>query len=48
MLEIVAKDGTTFRVYGDKAAPGTTEEVVDAKLWDQETAKLKAKAPKGR
>jgi hypothetical protein len=51
MIEIVAKDGTTFRVYGDKAAltGETTEEVRSAKEWDAEIAKLKAKAPpKGR
>jgi hypothetical protein len=50
MIEIVAKDGTTFRVYGDKAAlTETTDEVRSAKEWDAEIAKLKAKPPpKGR
>lgn len=48
MIEIVAKDGTIFRVYGDNAArTETSEEVVSAKAWDEEIAKLKAKgAPK--
>ena len=47
MIEIVAKDGTIFRVYGDNAA--LTEETQDAagkRAWDEETAKLKA-TPKG-
>jgi hypothetical protein len=49
MIEIVAKDGTTFRVYGDKAtcketAPDTT---AGAREWQDEIAKLKAK-PKDR
>jgi hypothetical protein len=46
MIEIVAKDGTTFRVYGDKAVPNeTTAEVMSSKEWDAEIAKLKAKTP---
>jgi hypothetical protein len=50
MIEIVAKDGTTFRVYGDKAAQTeTTQEVMTSKEWDAEIQKLKAKPPpKGR
>ena len=48
MIEIVATDGTIFRVYGDNAAIAeTTQTTAGAKAWDQETAKLKAKAPKG-
>ena len=48
MVEIVATDGTIFRVYGDNAAlTETTQTTAGAKAWDQETAKLKAKAPKG-
>ena len=43
MIEIVAKDGTTFRVYGDKAACTETTENADAKAWAEEIAKLKAK-----
>jgi hypothetical protein len=43
MIEIVAKDGTTFRVYGDKAACTETTENADAKAWNDEIAKLKAK-----
>ena len=47
MIEIVATDGTIFRVYGDNAAlTETTPTTAGAKAWDQETAKLKAK-PKG-
>jgi hypothetical protein len=46
MIEIVAKDGTTFRVYGDKAAltGETAKEVMTSKEWDAEIAKLKAKS----
>ncbi len=48
MIEIVAKDGTIFRVYGDNLTD-TTEDSAGKKAWDEETAKLKAKAPpKGR
>jgi hypothetical protein len=49
MLEVVvATDGAvTFRVYGDKAAPMPTSDTgPDAKVWDEEIAKLKAKTPK--
>ena len=42
MLEVVAKDGTIFRVYGENA--GTPEQ--GAKAWDDAIAKLKEK-PKG-
>jgi hypothetical protein len=46
MLEIVATDGTIFRVYGDNA--GLTDSTQDATgAWDAEIAKLKA-TPKGR
>jgi len=50
MMEVIlGPDGTTtFRVYGDKAAAGTTQEAVSAKEWDAEIAKLKAETPKGR
>jgi hypothetical protein len=43
MVEIVAKDGTVIRVHGSKAAAETTREVMSAKEWDAEIAKLKAK-----
>ena len=46
MIEIVAKDGTIFRVYGDNAAP-TDSTCTGAKVWDEEIAKLKGK-PGGR
>lgn len=45
MIEIIAKDGTIFRVYGENA--GLTEAAQDtagAKAWGEETVKLKAKA----
>jgi hypothetical protein len=46
MIEIVAKDGTVFRIYGDKAAlTETTEDTAGKKAWDAEIEKLKAKAP---
>jgi hypothetical protein len=50
MIEIVAKDGTIFRVYGENAAlTETTQDTAGAKAWDAAIAKLKAKAPpKGR
>jgi hypothetical protein len=47
MLEIVAKDGTIFRVHGNKAVPDDTREVMTSAEWDAEIAKLKAKT-KGR
>jgi hypothetical protein len=46
MIEIVAKDGTTFRVYGDKAACTETTQDAGAKEWNDEIAKLKATPPK--
>jgi hypothetical protein len=47
MIEIVAKDGTIFRVHGSKAAAETNPEVMSAKEWDEEIEKLK-KAKKER
>jgi hypothetical protein len=44
MIEIVAKDGTIFRVYGDNAALTETTQEAGAKEWDAEIAKLKAKS----
>ena len=42
MIEIITKDGTTFRVYGDKAATDTTQQsTAGAKEWAAEIAKLK-------
>jgi hypothetical protein len=38
MMEIVAKDGTTFRIYGENS--GAPE--AGAKAWDEATAKLQA------
>jgi hypothetical protein len=53
MIEIVAKDGTVYRVYGDNA--GFTEappEGTGSKEWDEAIADLKAnkaaQKPKGR
>jgi hypothetical protein len=46
MMEVIlGPDGTTtFRVYGDNAAPkGTSQDTAGAKAWDEEIAKLKAK-----
>jgi len=43
MIEIVAKDGTIFRVYGDNAVLTETTQETGAKAWDEEIAKLKAK-----
>jgi hypothetical protein len=41
----VAPDGsTTFRVYGDRAAPPTTAEPIAGREWKDEIAKLKTKA----
>jgi hypothetical protein len=48
MIEIVAKDGTIFRVFGANAGlTEATQEVVSAKEWDAEIAKLKAKRKTG-
>ena len=47
---VVGTDGAvTFRVYGEKAAglmPLAPENEAEAKEWQDEIAKLKAKAPK--
>jgi hypothetical protein len=45
MIEIITKDGTVFRVYGDNAALAgeTTQDTAGAKAWNDEIAKLKAK-----
>jgi pentose-5-phosphate-3-epimerase len=45
MIEIVANDGTTFRVYGENlGAPSAA----GAKAWDEAIAKLQAKPKTGR
>jgi hypothetical protein len=44
MIEIVTKDGTTFRVFGDKAVTESNQEAMNAAEWDAEIAKLKAKS----
>jgi hypothetical protein len=49
VVEIETKDGATIRIYAaDKAAMAgeTSQEVVSAKEWDAEIAKLKAKSGK--
>ena len=44
MVEIVAKDGTIFRVFGQNAAlRDATQDTAGAKEWDAEVAKLRAK-----
>jgi hypothetical protein len=43
MIEIQTRDGGVIRVYGDKATPETAREVMSAKEWDEEIARLKAK-----
>jgi len=53
MIEIVAKDGTTFRVYGDKAPVlETAQESANTKAWDEaiirSSASEQKKARKGR
>jgi hypothetical protein len=49
---IIGKDGAvTFRVYGEKAAglmPMAPETAAEAREWQDEIAKLKAKKTKGR
>ena len=46
-FEIVAKDGTIFRVYGDNAAlTESTQDTAGAKAWNVEIERLKA-TPKG-
>jgi hypothetical protein len=44
MVEVVTKDGTTFRVYGDKAPEVQTAqaEAAAVKEWDDATEKLKS------
>src|SRR5262249_61965457 len=44
MMEIVAKDGTTFRVYGQNADPPEQ----GAKAWDEAITKLKEKPKSAR
>jgi hypothetical protein len=44
MIEIIAKDGTTFRVYGEHA--GTPEQ--GAKAWEEAISKLQTKAKTGK
>jgi hypothetical protein len=47
MVEIVAKDGTIFRVYGDNAAlTAITPDTAGAKEWNKAIEELKA-TPKG-
>lgn len=42
MVEIVAKDGTTYRIYGDKAVPApASSEPAITKEWQEEIDKLK-------
>jgi hypothetical protein len=49
MIEIVAKDGTTFRVYGDKASVmETTQESAHTKAWDEAITKSTGEQKKGR
>jgi hypothetical protein len=48
MIEIVAKDGTIFRVHGSKAAAETNPEVMSAKEWDDAISEMKAKKLKTR
>jgi hypothetical protein len=43
MVEIITQDGTTFRIYGDKAAPTPDGEVMSSAEWDREIEKLKTK-----
>jgi hypothetical protein len=45
MVEIVAKDGTIFRVYGDNAGVAATPDASGAKQWAAEIEKLKV--PRG-
>jgi hypothetical protein len=48
MMEVVVGDdgAVTFRVYGDRAASMPTPTDTTGAKWDEEIAKLKAKAPK--
>jgi hypothetical protein len=44
MIEIVAKDGTIYRVYGENAAlTETTDDTAGSNEWNEEIKKLKAK-----
>jgi hypothetical protein len=45
MIEIVAKDGTVFRVYGDNAALDSTQ-AAGAKAWNEAIEDLKKATPK--
>jgi hypothetical protein len=48
MLEIVAKDGTVYRVYGENAVPSETD-TSDTSAWAAEAEELKAKtSPKSK
>jgi hypothetical protein len=42
VVEITTADGTTFRIFGVGAAP-TEATCADAKRWQEEIARLKAK-----
>jgi hypothetical protein len=49
MLEIVAKDGTIFRVYGENASPTeTTDDSAATKAWDEAVSKPASEHKKGR
>jgi hypothetical protein len=41
MLEIVARDGTIFRVYADNVAALTDTDTADVKVWQREIEKLR-------
>jgi hypothetical protein len=41
MIEIVAKDGTVFRVYGDNVAALTETDTAGVKAWQREIEKLR-------
>jgi len=40
-------NSVTFRVFGDKAAPDTTQDTAGTKAWNAEIEKLRAATPKG-
>jgi hypothetical protein len=49
MIEIVATDGTIFRVYGDNAPlMETTQESAGTKAWDEAITKSTSEQKKGR
>jgi hypothetical protein len=48
MVEIVAKDGTIFRVYGDKACLKETAQGSATKAWDEAIIKSASDQKKGR